>query len=68
MDAGATVPHAGKAAGAVFDAPVNGMDDLHVLPRSFLHARQKGAGDVHGIALVPFGTSVQNQYLHVLSS
>ena len=67
MDAGSAVSHTGKAAGAVFDVLVDHMDDMYLLGRSRLHPIQKGTGDVHGVAVLPFGTSVQYKDFHSLS-
>jgi hypothetical protein len=64
MDAGAAVSHASKAARTVLNILIDGMDDMYILRCRFLHAIQKCPGDVHGIAIVPLGAAVQNQYLH----
>ena len=46
------------ADGAEFDVLVDHMDDMDILPRCALHPLQKGAGDVQGVALLPFGAAV----------
>ncbi len=66
MDAGAAVSHTGKAASAVFNVLIDGMDDVYILRCRFLHAVQKCTGDVHRIAIIPLGAPVQNKYLHWL--
>lgn len=66
VDAGAAVDLAGEAAGAVFDVAVDDVDHVDFLGCGILHALQEGTGDVHGVALVPLGTSVENKYLHFI--
>jgi hypothetical protein len=60
MDAGTAILHTGKAACAVFNVLIDGVDDMYILQYRFLHTFQKRTSDVHGIAFVPFGASVQN--------
>ena len=68
MDAGAAVSHTGKASGTVFDVFVDHMDDMVLLACRFVHSVQKDAGDVHGVALLPLGASVQYKNLHLISA
>ena len=64
-DAAPSVSLAGEAAAAEFDVPVDHVDDLDLLRRGLIHALQKCAGDVHGIAALPLWAAVKNKYSHM---
>jgi hypothetical protein len=44
------------------------MDDVDILVCCFSHPVQEGTGDVHGVAVLPLGASVQNKNLHLSSA
>lgn len=46
---------------AKLDMPVDHMDNFGLNLRPIGHARQKGARDVHGIALIAFWRAIQHQ-------
>ena len=64
VDAGPAVAHAGEAACAVFDVPVDDVDRGDLLGLLLPHPLQKGPGDMQGVAVFPFWAAVQNQNLH----
>lgn len=62
--AGPAVALAGKAAGTVFDVPVNNVDQTHLLRGRLLHPLQKRPGHVQRIAFVPLGASIEHHDFH----
>ena len=63
--AASAVTLTGKAAFAELDVLVYHINGLYLLGGGFLHAVQKGAGDVHGIAFLFLRASVKNENFHV---
>lgn len=59
---------AGKAASAEGNAPVGHLHGLYLLGRKLVHARQKGPGDVHGVAFFLLGASVKHKNFHAAPS
>ena len=64
----AAAAHTGEAPPARLNHPVNRADGLHLDRQNIAHAVEKSARQAHGVALFPFGRTVDEQDFHEFCS